>query len=90
LENLARLLVFFHSRPVPAHPLSPDPALAYFDKVIGQLHAAGLLNREDCQALTDEGEFWEMRFQEFSDQQVLVHGDATPPIFLMAERWPWI
>ena len=32
LEKLAHLLAFFHSRPVPALPVSPEPALAYLDK----------------------------------------------------------
>jgi aminoglycoside phosphotransferase len=85
LENLVHLLVFFHSRPVPPLPLSHDSALAYFDKVTGQLHAAGLLNREDCQALTEERDFWEIRFQDFPDRQVLVHGDATPTNFLFPD-----
>jgi aminoglycoside phosphotransferase len=85
LEHLAHLLAFFHSRPVPTLRVSPDSALAYFDKVIGQLHAAGLLNREDHQGLTDERAFWEVRFQDFYDRQVLVHGDATPTNFLFPD-----
>jgi aminoglycoside phosphotransferase len=82
LEKLAHLLAFFHSRPVPARPVESPPVLAYLDKVIGQLHAAGLLTQEDCQALTHERAFWEARFRDFSDRQVLVHGDATPTNFL--------
>jgi aminoglycoside phosphotransferase len=82
LENLAHLLAFFHSRPVPALPISPDPALAYLDKLMRQLEELGLLTREDCQALTAERSFWEARFGDFTDGQVLVHGDATPTNFL--------
>lgn len=85
LEKLARLLAFFHSRPVPAAPVSPDPALAYLDKVMGQLQAAGLLTRDDWQALTDERAFWATRFRDFPDRQVLVHGDATPTNFLFPD-----
>ena len=47
LENLAQLLAFFHSRPVPAHPVAPEPALAYLDKVTAQLREAGILTPED-------------------------------------------
>jgi aminoglycoside phosphotransferase len=82
LEKLARLLAFFHSREVPARPVSPEPALAYLDKVIGQLEALGLLTREDCRALAHERRAWGARCQDFSDRQVLIHGDATPTNFL--------
>ncbi|MFZ5448105.1 MAG: phosphotransferase family protein [Thermodesulfobacteriota bacterium] len=82
LENLAQLLAFFHSRPLPVFPVSPDPALSYLDKLVGQLQGAGLLNREDSQALKDERTFWAARVRAFSDEQVLVHGDATPTNFL--------
>lgn len=82
LEKLAHLLAFFHSRPVPALPVESTSALVYLDKVMGQLQAAGLLTREDRQALTHERAFWETRFRDFLDRQVLVHGDATPTNFL--------
>jgi aminoglycoside phosphotransferase len=82
LEELAHLLAFFHSRPVPALLAAPQPALAYLDKVMAQLLGAGLLTREDCQALARERDAWEERFQDFSDWQVLIHGDATPTNFL--------
>ena len=82
LEKLARLLAFFHSRPVPALPVAPEPALAYLDKVMAQLLAAGLLTREDRLALEHERAAWEARWQIFPDRQVLIHGDATPTNFL--------
>lgn len=82
LEKLANLLAFFHSRPVPALPVSPEPALAYLDKVMAQLLEAGLLTREDWQAIGHERDAWPERFQDFSDRQVLIHGDATPTNFL--------
>ena len=82
LEKLAHLLAFFHSRLVPALPVSPEPALAYLDKVTAQLLEAKLLIRQDCQALARERAAWEERFQDFSDRQVLIHGDATPTNFL--------
>lgn len=82
LENLARLLALFHSRPVPTNPVSPAPALAYLDKLMRQLQSAGLLSPEDHRALTEERAAWERRFSDFSDRQVLLHGDATPTNFL--------
>jgi aminoglycoside phosphotransferase len=82
LEKLAHLLAVFHSSPVPALPVSPAPALTYLDKVMGQLQQTGVLTREDLQGLTQELAWWEARFRDFTDVQVLVHGDATPTNFL--------
>jgi hypothetical protein len=62
LEKLAHLLAFFHSRPVPALPVSPEPALAYLDKVTAQLLEAGQLTREDWQTLAHERDAWDERF----------------------------
>ena len=47
-----------------------------------QLLEAGLLTREDWQTLARERPAWEERYQDFSDRQVLIHGDATPTNFL--------
>jgi aminoglycoside phosphotransferase len=82
LEKLAHLLAFFHSRPLPALPVSAEPALAYLDKVMAQLLEAGWLTREDWQTLARERRDWEAHCQNFSDRQVLIHGDATPTNFL--------
>ncbi len=64
---------------------SPEPALAYLDKVSAQLLEAGLLTREDRQTLARERQAWEGRCQDFSDFQVLIHGDATPTNFLFPD-----
>jgi aminoglycoside phosphotransferase len=82
LEKLAHLLAVFHSQPLPRLPVEPAPALAYLDKVMRQLQELGLLTPEDRQALASERAWWETRFQDFADCQVLVHGDATPTNFL--------
>ncbi len=85
LEKLAHLLAFFHFQPVPGSPVSPDPALAYLDKVRARLEASGLLSREDCLTLTHERRCWQERFRDFADRQVLIHGDATPTNFLFPD-----
>jgi aminoglycoside phosphotransferase len=85
LEKLAQLLAVFHSRPIPASPVSPDSALAYLDKVLGQLQMAGLLTRGDFQALSAERAWWERRFRDFADVPALVHGDATPTNFIFPD-----
>jgi aminoglycoside phosphotransferase len=85
LEKLANLLAFFHSRPVPIRPVSPDPAMAYLDKVTAQLEAVGLLSREDGSTLAQERRGWQARCLDFADRQVLIHGDATPTNFLFPD-----
>jgi len=82
LENLAGLLSFWHLRPVPASPVIPYPGLGYFDKLRQQLQDLGLLSPEEDAALAEERWAWEGRFAKFPDQEVLVHGDATPTNFL--------
>jgi aminoglycoside phosphotransferase len=85
LEKLANLLAFFHSRPVPVSPVSPDPALNYLDKVMTRLEGSGLLSREDGSTLAHERRCWQERFRDFADRQVLIHGDATPTNFLFPD-----
>jgi len=82
LEKLARLLAVFHTAPAHSLPVLPGPALAYLDKVVVQLEAAGLLTRKDRHALAGERAAWEALFADFADGQVLIHGDATPTNFL--------
>jgi aminoglycoside phosphotransferase len=85
LENLAELLAFFHTRPVPPIPVSPQAALEYLDKLGRQLQGLGLLSPEDKGALEEEKIAWESRFHDFGDRQVLIHGDATPTNFLFPD-----
>ena len=85
LEQLAGLLAAFHNRPLPEQPVSPEPALRYFDKLKGQLQGLGLLTREDEEALKEERLAWSERLIRFPDCRVLVHGDATPTNFLFPD-----
>ncbi len=85
LESLARLLAFFHSRPIPPTPVFPAPALEYLEKVIGQLWDLGLLTQEDRRGLEAELAAWQSSLASLPDQQVLVHGDATPTNFLFPD-----
>lgn len=82
LDSLARLLAFLHTRPVHEEQVSAGPAMAYLDKLTGQLAEMGLLTREERQILEEERGAWEPALAELSDFQVLIHGDATPTNFL--------
>jgi len=85
LANLAELLAFFHTRPQTRRAVAPEPALAYFQKLQGQLQTLGLLSPEDMGFLAEEGRSWEARLGAYADRQVLLHGDATPTNFLFPD-----
>jgi len=85
LEKLARLLTFFHTRPLAENPVSPYPALKYLDKLRSQLQGRGLLSPEDEEALEEEGCAWQSCLPKLPDRRVLVHGDATPTNFLFPD-----
>ncbi len=85
VTKLAELLAFFHTRPLPRQPVTPGPVLAYFRKLRGQLQAQGLLSPEEVEGLEAEGQAWETRLTAYPDQQVLLHGDATPTNFLFPD-----
>jgi hypothetical protein len=85
LTRLARLLGRFHGAAAAAEPVSPEPALAYLHKLLGQLTGAGLLTPAEQADLAREGELWTARFAAYPDAQVLVHGDATPTNFLFPD-----
>ena len=85
VRQLAELLAFFHTRPRPREEVSPEPALAYFQKLRGQLQDQGLLSPAEAEALAREGLAWEEILWGCPDLQVLLHGDATPTNFLFPD-----
>ncbi|MCL4502680.1 MAG: aminoglycoside phosphotransferase family protein [Deltaproteobacteria bacterium] len=86
LESLAELFAFFHSRALSEAAVSGLEALRYLDKLMQQLQGVGLLTADDQAALAAERSYWEIRLAQFSDRQVLVHGDATPTNFLFPDH----
>lgn len=85
LVRLARLLAWFHTRPVPPAPISPLPAFLYQEKLRGQLLEHGLLDPAGSRFLEGARTAWEKRFAAWPDRQVLLHGDATPTNFLFPD-----
>ncbi len=83
--KLAELLAFFHTRPVPRRPVSPEPVFAYFQKLQGQLQALGLLSTDELEVLAEAGRVWQGLWVAYPDRQVLLHGDATPTNFLFPD-----
>jgi aminoglycoside phosphotransferase (APT) family kinase protein len=85
VSRLAELLACFHTRPLPREEVSPEPALAYFQKLRGQLQDQGLLSPAEAEAFAREGQAWEEILWGYADVQVLLHGDATPTNFLFPD-----
>ena len=85
LAGLAELLAFFHTRALPRQTVSPEPALAYFQKLRTQLQVLGLLSPKEAAVLGEESRAWGRRFEAYADFQVLLHGDATPTNFLFPD-----
>jgi hypothetical protein len=85
VAKLGGLLAFFHTRPLPAEPVSLTPVFAYFQKLQGQLQALGLLSPADLEFLAAAARHWENLVAAFPDRQVLLHGDATPTNFLFPD-----
>jgi len=85
LSQLARLLAFFHGRPVPPRQVSPQAAWGYAARLRGQLAAQGLLLPEEERILGEEMQAWEAAWLAFPDREVLLHGDATPTNFLFPD-----
>jgi len=85
LEKLARLLAFFHTRPLPAAEAAVAEAPAYLAKIRGQLQRMGLLSADDDLVLQEEGGAWLERLRRFPDRRVWLHGDATPTNFLFPD-----
>lgn len=85
LVRLARLLAWFHTRPVPPAPVSLLPAFLYLEKLRGQLLEHGLLDPAGGRFLEGAHTAWEKRFAAWPDRQVLLHGDATPTNFLFPD-----
>ena len=83
--ELAQLLAFFHSRPLPLQPVSPEPALAYLEKLRHSLAPGAVVPGGRGHAGAKKAEAWEVRLAAYTDRQVLMHGDATPTNFLFPD-----
>ncbi len=89
LSNLAAFLAALHNRTADGRGVDFHRECGYFEYVAGQLLAWGLLGQGDFDRLRGKMNAWRERPDAWEDQQVLVHGDATPANFLFGDA-PWV
>ena len=85
LTALAYFLATLHNRT--ANGLGVDFAAdgRYLDRLVGHLRHQQVLGDDEAQELYGLRDRWAEQPRMWEDQQVLVHGDATPANFLMGD-----
>ena len=82
LKALAYFLATQHNRTANGESVDFDPDCRYFDTVIGSLKAGHRIGRGDVDELSLLRDRWREHPEMWQDQQVWLHGDATPANFL--------
>lgn len=85
LSRLAGLLACFHTRPGSPAPVSLTPARHYLEKILHQLKNRGLVDELEMGRALWVSRNWEQVAGLYPDQEVLLHGDATPTNFLFPD-----
>jgi len=82
LKALAYFLATQHNRTASGSGVDFDPDCRYFDTLVGRLRKARRIGHRDIDELSWLRDQWRGRPQMWQDQQVWLHGDATPANFL--------
>jgi len=82
LTALAYFLATQHIRTANGAAVDFDPDSTYFDTVVGRLVKAHRIGQLDADKLSGLRDRWRDRPEMWQDQQVWLHGDATPANFL--------
>jgi Phosphotransferase enzyme family len=82
LKALAYFLATQHRRTANGADVDFDPDCRYFDAVVGRLRRADRIGQWDVDELSWLRDCWRARPRMWRDQQVWLHGDATPANFL--------
>ncbi len=82
LKALAYFLATQHDRTANGDGVDFDPDCRYFDTLVGRLQQAHRIGQADADEFAALGGRWRDRPQMWQDQQVWLHGDATPANFL--------
>jgi aminoglycoside phosphotransferase (APT) family kinase protein len=82
LKALAYFLATQHNRTANGHQVDFEADCRYFDRLVGRLHRDRRIGQWDCDELRWLRDLWRDRPAMWQDQQVWLHGDATPANFL--------
>jgi aminoglycoside phosphotransferase (APT) family kinase protein len=82
LKALAYFLATQHNRTANGATVDFEPDCRYFDTVVGRLRKAHRIGPDDIDELSRLRDRWRERPEMWQDQQVWLHGDATPANFL--------
>jgi serine/threonine protein kinase len=85
LTALAYFLATFHNRTANGRGVSFHGDCAHLDAIVGTLFEQRFIHREEVQELSWLSDRWREQPRMWEDQQVLVHGDATPSNFLFGK-----
>jgi hypothetical protein len=85
LTALAYFLATQHDRTANGNEVNFDADCRYFDAVAGRLRQTHRIGRPDHDELSRLRDRWRDRPQMWQDQQVWLHGDATPANFLFGD-----
>jgi Phosphotransferase enzyme family len=82
LKALAYFLATQHDRTANGACVDFDPDCRYFDTIVGRLQQAHRIGQPDVDEFACLRDRWRDRPEMWQDQQVWLHGDATPANFL--------
>jgi len=85
LKALAYFLATQHHRTANGEAADFGADCGYFDTVAGRLRKAHRIGQDDADELSRLGDRWRDWPRMWQDQQVWLHGDATPANFLFGE-----
>jgi aminoglycoside phosphotransferase (APT) family kinase protein len=82
LKALAYFLATLHNRTANGIGVNFDSDCRYFGRVVGKLRNREGIGQWDAEELSWLGDLWRDRPRMWEDQEVWLHGDATPANFL--------
>jgi aminoglycoside phosphotransferase (APT) family kinase protein len=85
LKALAYFLATQHNRTANGARVDFDADCGYFDTVTGRLRKAHRIDSDDADELSRLRDRWRDQPRMWQDQQVWLHGDATPANFLFGD-----
>jgi Phosphotransferase enzyme family len=85
LTALAYFLATFHNRTANGFGVNFHEDCAYLDRLVRKLAKKQFINWDEVQEFAWLRERWREQPRMWEDQQVLVHGDATPSNFLFGQ-----